>query len=286
MGPGDVEAKAAAAKRLMDSLLSKSCSPNEDPIIKSGLLPPGSTKGGKIIADPDDVDKISSKIYNKQKNILRTKYQKEVSDRLGGPHRLKLYETEYNNYLLLANPNSTTNTIKNKISETYRDLYNKYREIAENIKERSLQENELYMNEINSRLNNYDSEERYSTRMRNVIKLEKKRKRDLELELQNLISGTNTNNRKVIYEEHDLGIIKNTRKILYYVYYLIFILYLVFGRFFSEKEYRNIYVWVGIVLYVTFPFFIRYITNALVYAYRQFMYMKNNKFSKNVYLDI
>ena len=287
MSPQGAITQANKIKSLMDTLLSKSCGPNEDdPIVKSGLLPPGSTNGGKIVADPDDVNKISSKIYNNQKQILRNKYQKEVTDRLSGPQRLKLYETEYNNYLLLANPNSSAKTIQNNIRETYRDLYNKYSEIAKNIQEKSLQENELYMNEINSRLNNYDSEESYSTRMINVLEIEQKRNNDLELELQNLISGTNTNNRKVIYEEYDLGIIKSTRKILFYVYYLLFILYLVFGRFLSEQEYRNIYVWVGIVLYITLPFYIRHITNALVYAYRQFIYMKNNKFSKNVYLDI
>ena len=188
--------------------------------------------------------------------------------------------------MLLANPSSNRKTIEQNITETYNDLYKKYSVIADNIEKKALDEHDIYIDELKTRINNFGSEESYSMRMKNVLETEKKRNKELNTELENMISGTNTNNRKVIYEEYDLGNIKKTRKILYYVYYLIFILYLVFGNFLTDKHYRNIYVWLGIILYITLPFYMRHITNTLVGAYRQLIYMKNNKFSKNVYLDI
>tara|TARA_Y100000817_G_C16823956_1_gene530255 strand:+ start:271 stop:1155 length:885 start_codon:yes stop_codon:yes gene_type:complete len=282
----DATSGRAKAKRAMDQIKIELCGDKPGDIV-SAFVPPGTTEVVKGVEKPVVIDNsINMERYNNHTSKLLNEYEQEITDRLSGPHRLKSIEMEYNNYKSFANPKKSKKEVIRDIRQTYRKLNNKYKTTALNIKNKALKEHDMYISDFNTRLNYFNSEESYASRMKKLLSLERKRKKDLELELNNIISNANTNNRKVIYEDYDLGNIKNTRKYLYYVYYLIFILYLVFGSFLSKQEYRNVYVWLAILMYVTLPYYIRHITNGIMFAYNQYIYMKDNKFSKNVYLDI
>jgi hypothetical protein len=192
----------------------------------------------------------------------------------------------YNQQKQLGDPTITRTEVEDKIETLYNKINVRHIKTADEIYTHSIEQHDKNARDLETLLKYYKSAESYSNRMNNLLTMKQEENKKLELELENILAGSTTNERKVVYEQHDLGNIHHTRKIMYYVYYLLFILYMVFGRFFSAEEYRRYSVWIGIILYVTLPFYITYVTDGLVYLYRKFIYVKDNKLSKNVYLDI
>ena len=248
----------------------------------------GAAAKKKIKSGADPIISIEKEqvYYDKEKAKLDKLYRKALINAYDGQKELKLYETDYKNYSIMGDPTSEKPDVENKIQILYKSLEERYNETSQDILSRATTQHQNYMKDLYAYINYYVSQEAYTKRMNNLLLMKQEETKTLEDQLTKMISGSATTNRKAVYEEHDLGNIKNSRKIMYYVYYLLFIFYIVFGRFFSAKEYRNYWVWVGIILYVTLPFYIKFITDGLVYMYREFLYIKDNKLSKNVYLDI
>lgn len=273
----------ARAEEIMKNL---KCSGKEDPI--TAQLPPGPEKDAIKRATTGHVDVMAAeeKYYNREKNKLKKIYLQKKRDVEYGPGKLKSDHIEYEKYKILGDPTINTAGVEEQIKSLYTTINNRHIATAQEIYTHSIEQHDQNARELETLLNYYKSAESYSNRMHNLLTMKQEENKTLELELEDILAGSTTNERKVVYEQYDLGNIHHTRKIMYYVYYLLFILYLVFGRFFSAEEYRRYSVWIGIILYVTLPFYITYVTDGLVYLYRKFIYVKENKLSKNVYLDI
>jgi len=270
----------------MEIMKNLKCAGKEDPL--TSQLPPGPSKDAikRATAGHVDVMAAEEKYYNREKHKLRTSYLQKKRDVEYGPSKLKSDHIEYEKYKILGDPEITASGVEEKIKGLYTKINNRHIATAKEIYTHSIEQHEKNAGDLETLINYYKSAESYSNRMNNLLTMKQEENKKLELDLENILAGSATNERKVVYEQHDLGNIHHTRKIMYYIYYLLFILYIVFGRFFSAKEYRKYSVWIGIILYVTLPFYITYVTDGLVYLYRKFIYVKENKLSKNVYLDI
>jgi len=279
MSPEQEKAKAAG-----EAAMKKLCG-GLDP--STAFLPPSQRKlAERAASGHPDVMAAEEKYYGTEVARLKATLNKRQRQIVAGPSNLKTDNIDYTKYQILGDPAITRSGVESKISSLYNEINNRHTETADEIHSHSLSQHDKNVRELETLLNYYKSAESYSNRMHNLLTMKQEENTKLELELENILAGSTTNERKVVYEQHDLGNIHHTRKIMYYVYYLLFILYLVFGRFFSAEEYRRYSVWIGIILYVTLPFYITYVTDGLVYLYRKFIYVKENKLSKNVYLDI
>ena len=132
----------------------------------------------------------------------------------------------------------------------------------------------------------YNSQEEYAKRMKNMLDIKNTEHIRLEDKLEKLLKKNLTDNRKAVYEDYEIESLSATRKVLYYIYYIVFLLYLIFGNFFTDKKYRSVAVWMVMILYLTVPVFIKYICNGIIYLYREFLYIKDNKLPKNVYTGL
>ena len=95
-----------------------------------------------------------------------------------------------------------------------------------------------------------------------------------------------TNERKVIYENHDMGRIMTYNKILIFIYYGLLLLFLIIGNFFSDKLYTSPKIWAVLIFYVIFPFTLAWIVRHLFAIKNKISYLFNNKVYKNVYTNI
>ena len=202
------------------------------------------------------------------------------------PDQLRKQEIAYNKFKIFGDPNSNKTTIPGKLKKYRDNLERNFTDIADNIKSTSLAQHENYNKDIQTMILYYKSQEEYAARMKNMLDIKNTEHKKLEDELEELLKKSLTNNRKAIYEDYEIESLNSTRKILYYIYYIVFVLYLIFGNFFTDKQYRNVTVWVLIVLYLTVPVYIKYICNGIIYLYREFLYIKDNKLPKNVYTGL
>jgi hypothetical protein len=240
------------------------------------------------IATSGDTERVreEQEYYYGEVSRLKKSYNQQKQSVENGPAKLKTEDIDYTKYQILGDPTITRTEVEDKIETLYNKINVRHIKTADEIYTHSIEQHDKNARDLETLLKYYKSAESYSNRMNNLLTMKQEENKKLELDLENILAGSTTNERKVVYEQHDLGNIHHTRKIMYYVYYLLFILYMVFGRFFSAEEYRRYSVWIGIILYVTLPFYITYVTDGLVYLYRKFIYVKDNKLSKNVYLDI
>lgn len=218
---------------------------------------------------------------NLQKNLKN--YKTNISRY---PDQLRKAEIKSKKFKIFGNPDATRETITNNLDTYKGQLKGKFTQISDKIKSNSLVQHENYNKDLETLILHYKSQEVYAERMQNLLDIKNTEHKKMEDELQKLLKQGLTNNRKAIYEDYEIESLTATRKILFYIYYIIFLLYLIFGNFFTNKEYRKVSVWILMVLYLTVPVYLKYITNGIIYLYRQILYIKDNKLPKNVYTGL
>jgi len=85
------------------------------------------------------------------------------------------------------------------------------------------------------------------------------KKRALKNDIDDFYKKTYTDERKIYYEDNAITKLKFYKMLILIVYYSILGIYIIFGGFFSNKKYKNIFVLLIIALYILFPFLLSYI---------------------------
>ena len=165
-------------------------------------------------------------------------------------------------------------------------LLNRYTKTARAMKKQSLEKHEKVMTDINVLEKDYDATKLYEKRMNELLELRMKQFKTLTKIVDKDIAEIETNDRKVIYEDHEYGSLHNTRKWTMAIYYFLVPCYLYFGKFFSAKKYKDIGTWILMVLYCVFPLLLNIIVGILFYLKHQIDYYLKNKAPKNVYENI
>lgn len=112
-----------------------------------------------------------------------------------------------------------------------------------------------------------------------------------ELEkIQNKIDSYKTNlhvdNRKNSYQTSNNDFYKYINKFMVIIYYSLFILYLIFSKFFGEKQYKNKKILVILLIYLIIPIILSYLINIIYEGYIYILETNNIKDDTKSYADI
>lgn len=169
----------------------------------------------------------------------------------------------------------------------YQDLlFDRYSKSAEEMKQISIVKHNNLLNELNTLMRNYDAETIYSKRMNELLKLRKKENKQLRVDIDNYIGKTQTDARKVDYENMETTWISKMRAILTFIYYTLFIVYILFSDYFGTKKYKSIKVWLMILCYLIFPWLLNWIIIQFYYLINYIHYMFTTRPYKNVYENL
>ena len=151
-------------------------------------------------------------------------------------------------------------------------------------KNRQLQTNAAHMQELTAITTTHDAEILYSSRMIEMQTQLEKDNKQLQIDIDNIIGPTRTDDRRMEYETSESEHLLWVRKIIALVYYLLLLVYLFTSRFFADKQYLKWKTWLYIIIFVGFPFIINFLSRNLIYLYQQLAYIVNDKIPRNVYL--
>jgi len=96
----------------------------------------------------------------------------------------------------------------------------------------------------------------------------------------------NTNKRKVVYEKRQFEGLQTYRSVLLIAFYLLLVIYFIYGNFFSSRLYRvRLFMYIFVPLCVS-PLIINYFVRFLYFLMRKINHFLNNRAPKNVYVNI
>jgi hypothetical protein len=141
-------------------------------------------------------------------------------------------------------------------------------------------------NNINELINLYNEYKSESNKIKHNKKEYKDvlfKNRELKSLANNVISTTNTNSRKVVYEEmanDDLLITKYILLVIYFIFIIIFIYYGIY----LNAEWKKIKSWIILIVIIIFPFITYYISILIKIIYYKITWLISNKIYKNTYV--
>lgn len=155
---------------------------------------------------------------------------------------------------------------------------------AEAEKNTNLQKHSAYMQELRTISSSYNAELLYSKRMTELQTNLEQENKQLQIDIDNIIGPTRTDDRRMVYETHESAHLLWIRKIFVLIYYLILLIYLFTSRFFPDQQYFKWRTWVYLILYILFPFLLDFLSRNLISLYEKIAYIVSNKIPRNVYL--
>ncbi len=169
----------------------------------------------------------------------------------------------------------------------YKDiLTSRYDKSADNIVSIASEKTDKSFNDIMVLVSDYEATETYYLKMDDLFKIKTEENEKLKAQLERDITLTQTNNRKVIYEENSKTNLSDNRKMVLYLYYLVLALYMIFGSFIKQKDYTNLFIWLLLIIYISLPFYVDYMMARVLKFYRYTIYVFTNKLPKNVYTNL
>ena len=220
------------------------------------------------------------------KLICNTQCQNERNESL----LKKKWDLAQNN-LKLA-PNEVIQTEKNyyifkKGEKEYTDMiYERNVKIAQQFKKESINSHQEKLNELKILLKTYNSDKDYNNRLTELLKIKKEELSELKLDIDKIISKNNTSGRKVVYENNEIDMVDANRWFLLFIYFTLFIYYIFVSDYFSTSKYKDIKVWLLILVYFIFPYILNWITKKIFTIYDYLNYLFLNRKYKNVFLSL
>lgn len=140
--------------------------------------------------------------------------------------------------------------------------------------------------QINDLLERYELNNEHINSLRELSEIKMSENKELENKIDEYGKNIFTNERKVIYENHDMNRIFTYNKIIVFIYYGLFLVYLFTGNFFSDKLYKIPKICIVLIIYLIIPFMLQWIVKKLFAIKNDISYYFNNKTYKNVYTNI
>ena len=142
------------------------------------------------------------------------------------------------------------------------------------------------LNELKILLKTYNSDKDYNNRLTELLKIKKEELSELKLDIDKIISKNNTSGRKVVYENNEIDMVDANRWFLLFIYFTLFIYYIFVSDYFSTSKYKDIKVWLLILVYFIFPYILNWITKKIFTIYDYLNYLFLNRKYKNVFLSL
>lgn len=165
-------------------------------------------------------------------------------------------------------------------------IFNRYIASAQLFKKQSLAMHKTLTDELDQLLNQYTTqitlggriEELFMTKMEDYILLKQK--------LDTSEKNASTLGRKVAYEDNDGKRLHIVKKMIFFVYYGMFVLYLIFGSYFGKQQYRNKTMWWILVCYLLAPVVTHDLSTYVFDAVHWVDYMWQTKAPRNAYINL
>ena len=165
-------------------------------------------------------------------------------------------------------------------------LKTRYTEQAKNNRNDELDEINDFRRTADVMLNDYSGLTISSNKIKELLKVRREQKKNLEEKIDQFIKTVNTNERKIFYEIKEEDWLNFYKYVIFFIYYLLVIYYLMFGSFFWNDKYKNYKNWIVLILYISFPFFLMNIINLFFRFYDYVKSLINRQFPRNVYIDL
>ena len=140
----------------------------------------------------------------------------------------------------------------------------------------------LYSQTFKNSLNQYEILYSYFESIAGIKKNIEDKLNKLNKKTDILKQNINIDDRKDKYNYNNLNFYNKVYSWVFVLYYVLFILYLFFSNFFSDKKYKEATYQFLIIIYILFPFILKfllnYIYNAYIYLLEMF-YLKNDEIS-------
>jgi hypothetical protein len=149
-------------------------------------------------------------------------------------------------------------------------LYDRYAKTAAEFKTASNKKHAELQAELQELLASYNAGTIYLKRMNELLQIKLAEKEDLEKKIDAYIGYTETNGRKVIYEDRERNTLTLYRQGLLYLFFAIVILYIVFGNFIPEQKYKKWHVWLILLMFIVVPYFLLDRVVKMVFALYQY----------------
>jgi hypothetical protein len=135
-------------------------------------------------------------------------------------------------------------------------------------------------------LDNYKSIFQYKQSLSSIVNQKNKEYNSVVEKIDNYKKNLYVDNRENLYKETNYEFYKNLLFYIWIAYYSLFVLYLIFSKFISDKQYTNTKMVVFIILYLLLPVILKYLINFIVYGYNYVLEINNMRDKTITYQDI
>jgi len=173
-------------------------------------------------------------------------------------------------------------------SVSYLDNYEESDKLLSNIvdhEQDNTSEIRANLENIDNQIVVYETEADQLKKMTSMRRKLMKENAELKATIDRNKRDINTNSRKVVYEEWARERLNTIGKALKILYLLIIGLYLYYGPFIKNQQWKTMTGWFMVIILVIFPFIVYRISIGLRAIYDKTMWFMDNKSSKNVYIQ-
>lgn len=137
---------------------------------------------------------------------------------------------------------------------------------------------------LDTLIDDYKGEKKYTHNMTELYYEYMKDITTIENKIDKYTGEVETDYRKSFYENQKLNLTDKIRHYMKYIYFALPILLILFGGFFKIGMYKDIKVWVFLVIYIILPFIVKYLVAYLYNIYvsiKYYFYPKNTDFGES-----
>ena len=207
------------------------------------------------------------------------KYQNEEKTL---PDKLDKAEEDYYSLKGWSWPNEPNMFFSGPAANNNRKFYNNLQK-AKISEKQDLDNNVDLIKELNTLVDSYESSTIYAGKMRELLEVKDNEYNNISNALSDMKNVSQTNDRRVVYENQEIQGLHFSRKIIYLFYYSAFFIYLIFGDFLSNKRYLSVKFWIYILSYLILPFITNYIIIIAFKIYTYMIYFFMNNAPRDVY---
>ena len=165
-------------------------------------------------------------------------------------------------------------------------LMKRYTAEAVKNKEQAIAKHKELMKELHTLIDDYEGETLALKKKLEHFEIRLDENKALKAAIDSEVATVQTNDRKVVYENWAQDWLGTIKSLLITIYIILSIVYLVWGPFLENSEYKTIKGWIQPVVLIILPFTIYYIVQFIYFLKSKIAWWIDNKSPKDVFLDL
>lgn len=132
----------------------------------------------------------------------------------------------------------------------------------------------------------YDSNRKNISIINNVLEIKETILFDIIANIQLYEQKNNVDVRNNLYQFERIELYNNIFNTLKIIYFLLLVLYIIFGNFMKEEMYKKKYFYIIAIIYIALPFMLKYIFAGIIFVYEYIQSLLGNNKQVLTYDDI